>query len=141
MHHPGTRCPLNKYILTVCTRSPTLLPESFQNRPFPLSFHNKIKANEENKLHIHKGQLAREQHHCFNYHLMPSLAPAKLSLVGALGASRAVARARNVEAIVHTDRTEVGQSLHERNTESAISAFLTGKVNFKGKASAARLTY
>lgn len=45
----------------------------------------------------------------FNYQSMPSLAPAKLSLVSAFGAGRTVAGARNVEAMVHTDKTEVGQ--------------------------------
>lgn len=133
LHHIGTWRPLDKYILTVCTRSPMLITESFQNRTFPLSFHNNTKANEEKKLHIQKCQLAREQHHCFNYHVMPSLAPRKLSWVGALGAGGAVARARHVEAVVHADWTRVGQSLHEWNNESATSAFPADKVNFRGK--------
>lgn len=64
-----------------------LNPESFQNRPFPLTFNNKIKAKEENKLHIQKCQLARGQHF-FNHQLMPSPAPDKLSLVGAFGTGR-----------------------------------------------------
>lgn len=48
----------------------------------------------------------------FNHQSMPSLAPAKLSLVGDFGAGRTVARTRNVEAMVHTDKREDGQRLN-----------------------------
>lgn len=48
----------------------------------------------------------------FNHQSMPSLALAKLSLVGDFGAGRTVARTRNVEAMVHADNREDGQSLN-----------------------------
>lgn len=64
-----------------------LIPESFQNQPFPPSFNNKIKAKQENRLHIQKCLLARRQHF-FNHQLIPSLALDKLSLVGAFGGGR-----------------------------------------------------